>query len=669
MAGVFYAAVYLLALAPGLPLGFALFGRRQAAGWIAGGLFGYVLTALAIWAPIRLGTPSGIAFAIAWAVIAALAWFLTRGIAVPLVALPPWTARDAGALAAIWLLTLVIAVPPFARVGASDPSGNRLYRAYFTADFVWHAALTSEVAKFASPPRNPYLANRPIHYYWTYFLLPAGVAGTAPRALADVETYLKLNAIGTALLFVSAIFICAWAALPRAWPAACGVALAIVASSAEGAFALWRFWQRGVPLGEVRNLNIDALANWWPPHGLRIDGLQRCFWWVPQHSMAYALGLVALAIVNAAGSAAPSGAIALAGLALAGAAMMNPFVGGIFSLVWGGAVVIDAARSGDFVRRVARHALAAVPVALALAWCAGNQMVEGGGSALQFGRLGQARDTTFANLMLSLGPALVAAAVGLAVSFLPPKGGTYRESKESSVVSAFRRNVPALLLAVISLGLLYFVRLNVDSSWVGFRAGQMFLVAVPVLIARGFVVTGIWRRVAIVTAVAALLAGAPTAIIDAYNAQDITNFSESPIGPWTVTVTREESEGLEWLRRTTPATAIVQMEPMVRARQTWSLIPSFAQRRMAAGQPISLLGGTAEKDTEYREKSERVRTMYATQNAQEAWDIARSLRVDYVWVDRVERTAYPSGVAKFDTAPQHFAPAFKNSEVSIYRVQ
>src|SRR6185369_4749967 len=142
-------------------------------------------------------------------------------------------------------------------------------------------------------------------------------------------------------------------------------------------FALWRFWRAGAPLGEVRNLNIDALANWWPPHGLRIDGLQRCFWWVPQHSMAYALGLVALAIVNAAGSAAPTGAIALAGLALAGAAMMNPFVGGIFSLVWGCAIAIDAARSGDFVRRVARHALAAVPVALALAWCAGNQMVEG----------------------------------------------------------------------------------------------------------------------------------------------------------------------------------------------------------------------------------------------------------------------------------------------------
>ena len=168
-----------------------------------------------------------------------------------------------------------------------------------------------------------------------------------------------------------------------------------------------------MPLGEVRNLNIDALSNWWPPHGLRIDGLQRCFWWVPQHSMAYALGLVALAVVNAAGSAAPAGAIALAGVALAGATMMNPFVGGIFSLVWGGAVVVDAARSGDFARRIAAACDGRRPRR------AGARLVRvepdgrGGGSALQFGRLGEARNTTVENLMLSLGPAIVAAPSGV----------------------------------------------------------------------------------------------------------------------------------------------------------------------------------------------------------------------------------------------------------------
>jgi len=430
------------------------------------------------------------------------------------------------------------------------------------------------------------------------------------------------------------------------------VAMAIVSSSAEGAYALWRFSRRGVPLAEVRNLNIDALSNWWPPNGLRIDGLPRCFWWVPQHSMAYALGLIALAVTTAAGSGAPLAAIVIAGLALAGAAMMNPFVGGVFSLVWGLAVVVDAARSGDVLRRVLRHAVAAVPVALAILWCVGNQMVEGAGGALQFGWLGEARNGPVWTLLLSLGPVLVAALVGL-LACLPPEGN---------------RPLAPALLAFVGLLLMYFVRLDVDRAWVGFRAGQIFLVAAPALIACGLSAAGTWRRVSIAVAIVGAAIGAPTTIIDTYNAQDITNFAQSPNGPWTVTVTAEEQQGLDWLRRETPADAIVQMDPLARERSTWSLIPSLAQRRMAAGRPISLLGGT-QNDSEYGERSARVKTMYATPDAQAAWDTARALRIDYIWIDRTERTAYPSGMAKFDADAGRFASVFRNNEVSIYRVR
>jgi len=273
-AAALYAAIFVLALVPGLPLGFALFGRRHAGGWIAGALLGYVVTALAIWAPIRLGIPSAAAFAAAWLVMGALTWGLTRGLPDPLVSLPAWTRRDTAGLAAVWLLALAIALPPFLRVGEVDGNGGQRFRAYFTADFVWHTALTAEMSKFDSPPRNPYLAPRPIHYYWGYFLLPSAVAGIAP--LEDPQLCLKVNAVGTALLFVSAIFLCAWTAVPRAGPVAAAVALAIVASGAEGSFVLWRFWHTGVPLGDVRNLNIDAIANWWY-HGLRTDALPRCF--------------------------------------------------------------------------------------------------------------------------------------------------------------------------------------------------------------------------------------------------------------------------------------------------------------------------------------------------------------------------------------------------------
>lgn len=89
---------------------------------------------------------------------------------------------------------------------------------------------------------------------------------------------------------------------------------------------------------------------------------------------------------------------------------------------------------------------------------------------------------------------------------------------------------------------------------------------------------------------------------------------------------------------------------------------------MAAGRPISLLGGTT-GGTEYAERSDLVRTMYRTSDPREAWHIAHALRIGYIWIDAVERAAYPSGSAKFDARPELFAPAFRNGEVRIYHVR
>ena len=52
---------------------------------------------------------------------------------------------------------------PFTNIGALDAEGNRRYRAYFTADFLWHVALTAELARADMPPRNPYLVRRFLH--------------------------------------------------------------------------------------------------------------------------------------------------------------------------------------------------------------------------------------------------------------------------------------------------------------------------------------------------------------------------------------------------------------------------------------------------------------------------------------------------------------------------
>jgi hypothetical protein len=648
MGAVLYAAIFLLALMPGLPVGFALFGRRHAAGWIVGAALGYFFTTLALWAVIAIGHPSSTAFILAWVTAIAVAGAASSRVQAPILTVPAWRSIDTRALLLVLLLVCVIAGPPFAHLGARDEAGNRYYRAYFTADFVWHMAVTAEVQKFSMPPRNMFMPHRPLHYYWAYFVLPGAAAGAGPRAVSDIQTDLTVNAIGTALMLASSIFIVAWVAVPRAWPVAISVALAVAASSAEGFVALVTFVRRGTPINALRDLNVDAISNWWF-HGLRVDGLQRCFWWVPQHSMSYILGLGALAITASTGSAAPVIGCVVAGLCIAGAIAFNPFVGAVFAIAWGTSLLLDAWRSRRLTAGLVRAAAAAIPSAAALAWCLGNQMTGNAQGMLHAGLLGNARNAPLFNLLLSLGPALIPAAIGAVMAFQAGRG---------------RALLAPLVLIVLSLGVMHFLVLAGDDSWIGFRAGQMILAATPGLIAAGLASGGTRRLVAGAVAAVAICVGLPTTVIDLYNAQDVTNLSEGPGFPWTQVVDRQQSEAFDWLRRATRPTDTVQLDAIARDRTTWSIIPSFAERRQAAGMPRTLVA-----DPEYQERSDRVREMYATPSAQDAWNIARALRVDYVWIDEVERGAYPAGIAKFDAAPQYFVPAFRNARIAIYRVK
>jgi hypothetical protein len=289
-------------------------------------------------------------------------------------------------------------------------------------------------------------------------------------------------------------------------------------------------------------------------------------------------------------------------------------------------------------------------VIAAIGWCYAGQMTEGAGNALQFGFLGASRQSPLTTLALSLGPILLVGLAGL---------------WPSRAVS-FTRMVPALSLLILALFLMYFVRLSVDTAWVAFRAGQLTIVALAVLAAR-FMASGAESRLkgTMVTACAllCLAAGLPTTVIDEYNARDIHNLAMGPGFPWTVVITPPQQRAFAWIRQHTPADAVVQMEPNIRGRSTWSLIPSFAERRMTAGLPISLMDVP-----EFHERSDRVRSVYQSPSAADAARIARSLRIDYLYVDEVERAAYP-GTAKFNTSPEHFERVFDDSGVSVYRVR
>ena len=184
-----------IAVLPGVPLGIALFGRRHPAAWIGGALLGYGLTQLAIWAGDRRGAGVG------WGVrprLAGSAAALTLLIGAPrrhgqrfsharVDGVP--TAR---ALLLVLVLVPVLMGPPYANLGRADAEGNRYYRAYFTADFLWHSALAFEARQVLAPASQPVPAPRAMNYYWTYFLLPATVASWRRPRLPALSTVAAL---------------------------------------------------------------------------------------------------------------------------------------------------------------------------------------------------------------------------------------------------------------------------------------------------------------------------------------------------------------------------------------------------------------------------------------------------------------------------------------------
>ena len=213
----------------------------------------------------------------------------------------------------------------------------------------------------------------------------------------------------------------------------------------------------------------------------------------------------------------------------------------------------------------------------------------------------------------------------------------------------------------LGLFLLYFVRIS-DASWVGFRAGQILLVSIPILLA--CTLEWLRARAAVIVSLVVLAIGLPTTLVDTWNAQDISNRRPGPGFRWTIWVTLAQQEAFRWIRTNTPMDAIVQMEPVLRGREHWTLVPSFAARRMAAGLPISLL-----PLPDYEQRSQAVRQLFASASVDEASAIAHRLRIDYLYVDRDDVAAYAAGVQKFDEHPERFERVFANDEVKVYRVR
>jgi hypothetical protein len=436
----------------------------------------------------------------------------------------------------------------------------------------------------------------------------------------------------------------------RAWAAAGGVAIVVVASSFEGLYAAIDYYRHGAPLELLKNLNIDAVTRWFF-QAMPIDGLQRVLFYQPHHAVGYALGLLGVVAISHRQRPIDPTVVGVAGILLGLSTAISSFAGLMFTTA---AALYEAAgviRRFDWRRGLAHAAAAAVPLALASGLVVLLHYIDSGDSVLIIGLNPQSVRSVLLATFLSIGPQLILCAAGAAIAI--------RGRMRSAWILGS--------LVLVCVVFYFFVDIRDHQNvYVGFRSGHLLFMTATAIV--GIVLNRV-AELSVATQQRAMLAiGAvvilalPTTLIDIYNTQDISNRSPAPSSKMTLILTPEDLQALEWLKTQTPVDAIVQVDPEVRDTETWAYLPAFAERRMAVGLPLGLV-----PLTKYRQGSARMHQMYEVP-ALEAFEIAARNSIDYVVVGPPETGSHTGVNDRLRSIPDLMPVVFQNSTITIYRV-
>jgi hypothetical protein len=650
--GVLLSAIVVAFALPGVAAARLVFapgpGRLLAACTI-GPIWGYGLSSVALLALWAAGLRGGVLL-IAPLLAVLLGLGLAR-LAPGRVAARPARRSDLAALLVLVLFVPLLVGRPFSRLGEMVPDG-RAYRAYFTADTVWRMAVVAELSKGDFPPRNPFHRADRMHYYWLAHLLSAAEY-QAMHKRVSVEQILLVHSLALDVAFVLFFFgfVRQWVESTAAALVACLVAL--LGSSFEGLERLIYLWRRDAALGLVDTLNIDAVTRWFYD-SLPVDGLHRLLWYQPHHSTGYAMGLSAVLVASEADDGLAPGVMVLCGTLLGLCLLLSSFSAIMLTLMVGGVVLWRAWRERAWLRAPLAAVCGAIPLAAATYLTLSLRYVDKSTSSLLYLTFNPlAFHHPAAAIVLSFGPLLAGATVG---AVLAARSRTWRI-------------VPIAVVVVVSFFFYFFVDLRDHQFvYVGWRAGHFLFIAFATL--TGYALQELARRppraAALWVAVACFLVvlSLPTFAIDFFNTQDLSNRRMAAGFRWTLVLSHDEIAMFNWIKRYTPPDAIVQVEPYCRDPNTWAYVPAFAERRMAAGLPISMvpLG-------KYETASIKIRELYQERDPENAYMAAAKLGIDYLVVGGPEREAYPHFEGMLRSSPAHFQEVFQSKDVSLFLVE
>ena len=562
--------------------------------------------------------------------------------------LPATAVEDALALVVLLVIVPIVVGLPFAHLGEITANGQD-YRMYFTSDYAWRRAVVSELAKGDVLPINPYFAGDAMHYYWMPHVFSA-VQYRFAAAWATLDELLTIQSIWVDAMFVAFLYGMTRAFRVRPWAAAAGVTFAVLASSFEGLYAWWDFARHGAPLAAVKNLNIDAVSRWYF-QGIPIDGLQRVLFYQPHHALGYVIGLIGLMVIALRSRAQDAAAFAIAGICLGLSVAISSFAG---LMVTAGAALYETVSllRAFTMRRALVHAVSAgVPLGLAVGLVFALKYVDNNGSVVEIAVYRLAFHDFWWVTVLSCGPVLIVGAIAIAVNWRHPHG-----------VGIFG--------ALIAAATFFYFFVNVrdhQDVYVGWRVGHFLFMSAAVLIGVLFndlpLLSVNVRRAVIAVAAVMFAGGVPTAAIDIYNTQDTTNHSEMPAGRATLRLQPDDLQIFDWIKHNTDPKAVFQVDPVARNPEHWAYLPAFAERRMAAGIPISMI-----PLAKYERASADIRLLYDEQPLL-AYERAIRARVNFIIVGPQERNGHPGVEDRLAALPDRLPLVFKNGTISIYEVR
>ncbi len=636
---------------PGILLVRGAFGSKG--GWLPsvafGPLLGIALSSVAVlglWAGGARGPwilMAGPALVCSLAVLAPRA----RGRWVPLTL----QTSDVVCLGLLLLIVPALIARPFSLVGASLPEGE-VYRAYFTADYVWRRAVVAELAKGDFLPANPFYLNDVLHYYWLPHLMTA-VQYRWLHEVAHINELLLVHSVLIDVAFVTFLYGVGRLFVKRPAAVAAGVACSVLFTSFEGLYGLWDHWRVGAPFWLLQHFNIDAISRW-RLQAMPIDGLQRLLWYQPHHALGYAIGLLGLLTITRRTRRHDPVVFAIGGTLLAMSTLISSFGGLMLTATAALHEGIAVLRGQHWRRGVTHFTAAAVPLAIGVILITGLRYVDyvdTPGRIIQIGLNRIAVHNVVPGTFLSFGPVLLLAGPGLWIA--------WRRHRDE--LSAF------FALLAICVVFYFFVDIRDHQDvYVGWRVGHLTFIACGALIAltfeRAAALRAMQRRLVWGVVAVVVLAAAPTLVLDAYNTQDVGNRGGGAGFRLTLVLTRDELEAFDWIRTHTRPDAVFQVDPVARDSDTWAYLPAFAERRMGKGLPISMV-----PLNKYIYETGRIRRIFDDQ-AGDAFDRARRSGVQFVLVGPPERTAHPDLEARFDAVPDLFPLVFRNAAISIYKV-